>query len=286
MHVSSPERWNRCISLSSIVKYWELKSVSQERGVSLRPVIELAEAGQVDADVFKNYVEYLQKNKACDDERSQLLTALWALDFAQEGVSELIQTTVETAPPQSPLRRQFFQLAAADLQKRQRPNQSLIAIARLWQQLQPGNIPVLVGLINLYQQQGDYERGVDYARIFCDRAPDIPKKIAAHYLLLRCLLTSGGGFERARGVHQSLERLLEQLVQEQPPLELPDIIQGFAVTSFLPYLEDNPQKLHRLRSQVSGFLQGKVREQFGFTEPPPPSGQVAANWLSLGFLSP
>lgn len=151
--------------------------MSQERGVSLRPVIELAEAGQVDADVFKNYVEYLQKNKACDDERSQLLTALWALDFAQEGVSELIQTTVETAPPQSPLRRQFFQLAAADLQKRQRPNQSLIAIARLWQQLQPGNIPVLVGLINLYQQQGDYERGVDYARIFCDRAPDIPKKL-------------------------------------------------------------------------------------------------------------
>ena len=258
--------------------------MNQERGFPVRSVIELVEAGQVDNNLFKNCVEYLQNNKISDKERSQLLTVLWTLDFAQAGVSELIETTVETAPPRSPLLRQFFQLAAADLQGMQRPKGSLIAIARLWHQLQPGNIPVLVGLINLHQQQGDYERGADYAEIFCDRAPDIPKKIAAHYLLLRCLLTSGGGFERARGVHQSLESLLQQLVQEQPPLELPDIIQGFAVTSFLPYLEDNPQKLHRLRRQVSGFLQGKVREQFGFTEPPPPSGQLRrVGYLSASF---
>lgn len=255
--------------------------MSQEQGFQLLSVIELAEAGRVDRNLFKNCVKYLQKNKISNKERSQLLTALWPLDFAQEGVWQLLQTSIETAPPQSPTVRQFFRLAAADLQGKQRPNGSLIAIARLWHQLQPGDIPVLVALINLYQESGDYQQASDYARVFCDRAPDLPKKIAAHYLLLRCLLTSGGGFQQAQGVHRSLETLLQQLVQERPPLELPDIIQGFAVTSFLPYLEDNPQKLHHLRCQVSGFLQGKVRENFGFSEPPPKSGQLRR----LGYLS-
>lgn len=255
--------------------------MSQEQGFQWLSVIELAEAGQVDGSLFKNCVEYLQKNKISDRERLKLLTALWPLDFAQEGVWQLIQTSIETAPAQSPSVRQFFRLAAAELQGKQRPNGSLIAIARLWHQLQPRNIPVLVALINLYQELGDYPQASEYAQIFCDRAPDLPKKIAAHYLLLRSLLTSGGGFQRAQGVHQSLETLLQQLVQEQPNLELPDIIQGFAVTSFLPYLEDNPQKLHHLRRQVSGFLQGKVREQFGFSEPPPKSGQLRR----VGYLS-
>ena len=258
--------------------------MSEERGFPVLSVIELIEAGQVDDNLFKNCIEYLSNNTISDKQRSRLLSLLWPLDFALEGVSELIQTTVETAPPRSPLLRQFFQLAAADLQGTQRPNESLIAIAQLWHQLQPDNIPVLVALINLYQQQGDYERGSDYAQIFCDRAPDLGKKIAAHYLLLRCLLTTGDGFQRGLEVHRSLEELLEELVATQPQLDLPDIIQGFAVTSFLPYLQDNPQKLHRLRRQVSGFLQGKVREQFGFTEPPPPSGQLRrVGYLSASF---
>ncbi|OAB62972.1 hypothetical protein AY599_14300 [Leptolyngbya valderiana BDU 20041] len=222
-----------------------------------------AKLGEFDETVFQASLEALKTEPVEEILRKQLFESLWNLDLTIPTVWRLFETCVETASSNPSIQQEFFNRAAPILQEDAASSDTAIALAELWLKLQPENLPVLVKLINLYQDTQQYANATQLAREFCNRAETLPKQIAAYYLILRGLLRAGGEFENARILHQELEAKLNELIVVDPEIDLPDIVQGFAATSFLPYLEDSPHKLHDLRFRLSEFLQRKLRNEFG-----------------------
>ncbi|MBP0001052.1 MAG: glycosyltransferase [Cyanobacteria bacterium SID2] len=240
-----------------------------------------AKVEEFDEWVFQSCCECLKTTSREIPDVEQLLEQLWQLDLGNSSVWKLLETCVETASPDSSVRNAFFKQAAAILQNDEIDRKLLISISTLWLQLQPESLPILVKLINLYQDTQQYAESAKLAQQFLDRAESLPKQIAAYYLRLRGLLRSGGNFDRSLEVHRQFEEKLEELVETNPDIELPDIVQGFATTSFLPYIEDNPQKLHQLRHRVSEFLQNKLHQTLGEIPVKPKTGKLQ----KIGYLS-
>ncbi|WP_017661316.1 O-linked N-acetylglucosamine transferase family protein [Baaleninema simplex] len=229
----------------------------------LRLAIVLAKLGEFDEEVFQTCLEYLKTESIDEDLRQPLFESLWTLDLTNSTVWALFETCVVTASLDSYVRQEFCDRSAPILQQDAALKSILVSFSVLWLKLQPENLPILVKLINLYQDTQQYAEAAQLARKFYDRAETLPKQIAAYYLLLRGLLRGGGEFENAKQLHQKLEAKLNQLIDSNPEIELPDLVQSFATTSFLPYLEDNPKKLHDLRFRLSNFLQSQLYEHFG-----------------------
>lgn len=241
----------------------------------------LARQSEFDEIVFSQCLAIVKSGSIESSLKMQILEGLCASKLRNPEIQALIVQLLNTSPPPSNLRSHFISLATRHLQEKYLPAAAQVRLAEILLQLQPQNLSVLVRLINLYQDVRRYRDSVALAEQFCDRAPALPQRIAAHYLLLRGLLQSGGQFYRAIVVHRELEKLIETLIQENPDMAEADIVQGFAITSFLPYLEDNPVKLHRLRRQLATFLQQKVRDTFGYTPTPKPKNKLH----KIGYLS-
>ncbi|MGC9505662.1 glycosyltransferase [Baaleninema sp.] len=247
----------------------------------LRLTVLLAKLGEFDETVFQASLEVLKTESVEEILRQRLFESLWNLELTIPTVWALFETCVETASSESSVPKAFFDRSAPILQQDAASKSILILLSTLWLKLQGENLPILVKLINLYQETQQYGLAAQRSREFLDRAESLPQQIAAYYLLLRGLLRGGGEFKNARTLHGELEAKLEELIQTQPEIDLPDLVQGFATTSFLPYLEDNPQKLHNLRYRLSSLLQAKLRDHFG----EPPRLEKSKTLKKIGYLS-
>jgi predicted O-linked N-acetylglucosamine transferase (SPINDLY family) len=156
----------------------------------------------------------------------------------------------------------FFDRAANFLHKEILSQSILAKYAALYIKLQPNNIPVLVKLINLYQDLWRYDESLKLAKQLLEQSKTIPDRIAAHYLILKNLMSAGGNFDRANEAHQVYERLVRELIESDVDLDRDHLTQLIITSSFFSYLQDNPQKNHQFKQRFSSFLNTKIRNSF------------------------
>lgn len=127
-------------------------------------------------------------------------------------------------------------------------------------QLEPENTTVLFLITTLYQRAGNLDKGIELAKYCYAALEDLADKVYANHLILRGLMSAGGG--SVVEVSSILERH-ETLVNSFIELDPGDLTQEvtmrlFSTLFFPPYLRDEPQVNNKLRQQVAQICQKNV----------------------------
>lgn len=127
-------------------------------------------------------------------------------------------------------------------------------------QLEPENTTVLFLITTLYQKAGNLDKGIELAKYCYAALEDLADKVYANHLILRGLMSAGGG--SVVEVSSTLERH-ETLVNSFIELDPGDLTQEvtmrlFSTLFFPPYLRDEPQVNNKLRQQVAQICQKNV----------------------------
>ncbi|MBO1064034.1 MULTISPECIES: O-linked N-acetylglucosamine transferase, SPINDLY family protein [Nostocales] len=121
----------------------------------------------------------------------------------------------------------------------------------------PDNIDILTHISYLYQDLGQYLKGVETAKYCYEISTNIAEKLAANYLVIRSLMTASGHYWYEARERLNLQRLLAQELITNPPENLDEATNTKLSMSFFffPYLEDNPGKNRYLQNMVTKFVQ-------------------------------
>lgn len=141
------------------------------------------------------------------------------------------------------------------------PNQA-VKFVELCNQLEPNTIPVLANLANLYQDTGEYLRGVKHAQNMLAVADLLEDKIAAHYLLVRGLMRAGGYWQEAEETYEHFKNLLAELISQNGQIREDHLVNLFGTVSFSNYFADAPQHNHSLRNKVSTYCQAGIQAHY------------------------
>lgn len=126
----------------------------------------------------------------------------------------------------------------------------------------PDNIEVLGLLSPMYQNEMDYDRGIQVAKKRYQLSECLPEKIFSNYLLLRGLLGAGGFWQEAIAVAQNHEVLLRTLIEQQPnDLNYAQLARLINAGYYLVYLNDQPRRWRFLQNQLLEFCQNQIQAQ-------------------------
>lgn len=131
-------------------------------------------------------------------------------------------------------------------------------------QLQPDTIPILVNLINLYQDTQRYGESLELTDRFLSQSQTLLDRIAGHYLKIRGLLNTGGNSQEAKRYHKTYETLLQELMNSAiaPDFKIDEnhIFNLISTISFFSYLYDRPNPANLFKQQFSEFWQSAIRK--------------------------
>ncbi|MEP0870525.1 O-linked N-acetylglucosamine transferase, SPINDLY family protein [Trichocoleus desertorum AS-A10] len=138
--------------------------------------------------------------------------------------------------------------------------QTAIYLAELCVRLNPNSLQPLGPLSAFYQKLGDYEKGIETAKRFCELAQSLLGQINGSYLLLRGLLSAGAAWQEAYKVFDHHQELLSKLIQQPDELSPNEGTNLFTSTFFFPYLQDDPQKNRWFHNQIGSLCQLKLQQ--------------------------
>ena len=189
----------------------------------------------------------------------QVLEKIFDLDNSSEISQKLSINCLDFAHKYNSFRQFLITKSTNLLSQGNLSKDAFIQFAEIILNFQPKNIPVLVNLVNAYQDVGRYAESIKFAEQFLSLAQTLLDKIAAHYLLIRGLMQGGGQFHRAKRLHQAYQKLLHSLIQSEIKIDKNHIFNLISATSFFSYFDDTPEQTHQFRCQFSSFWQAKVK---------------------------
>ncbi|MBW4652737.1 MAG: O-linked N-acetylglucosamine transferase, SPINDLY family protein [Kaiparowitsia implicata GSE-PSE-MK54-09C] len=123
------------------------------------------------------------------------------------------------------------------------------------------DLPMMLQLAGLYQDQERYDQGIEIAQQHISRSSSLVEKLTGSSVLMRGLMLAGGRWEEATRLAEHNKALTEQLLQEYS-ID-PDRPLGAEVmcTSgfYWPYLRDRPRDTRALQNRVSAFYQASAQ---------------------------
>ncbi|MBD1906962.1 O-linked N-acetylglucosamine transferase, SPINDLY family protein [Funiculus sociatus GB2-A5] len=132
-------------------------------------------------------------------------------------------------------------------------------IANLALSLNAKNQEVLRHLATFYQNAGQYDEGIETARLCYSLMQTLPDKIFANHLILRGLMSAGGYWEEAVAAFGQHESLLLSLIKENPlPLDQTPTLRLFTPSFFFPYFKDDPRSNRSIQNGVVQVCQSNV----------------------------
>ncbi|MCC5665330.1 O-linked N-acetylglucosamine transferase, SPINDLY family protein [Nostoc sp. CHAB 5784] len=127
--------------------------------------------------------------------------------------------------------------------------------------LEPKNLEILRHLTAFYLKAGDYNQGIETAKLCYSLSTTLLDQIFATHLLQRGLMDAPGYWQEACGVLQQQEHLLKSLIAEQPTnIVATRVLRLFNANYFAPYLQDDPYKNRQIQNQVAQLCQLNVQE--------------------------
>ncbi|MBD2040334.1 O-linked N-acetylglucosamine transferase, SPINDLY family protein [Microcoleus sp. FACHB-672] len=125
-------------------------------------------------------------------------------------------------------------------------------LGEFYRRIDGDNVELLRHLAAFYQNAGEYQQGIETAKLCYSLLEELPDKVFANNLILRGTITPGGYWEEACALSQHQESLLVSLVEAQPKsLSQLQVSRLFnSANFFAPYIKDEPHKIRTLRNQV------------------------------------
>ncbi|QLE59143.1 O-linked N-acetylglucosamine transferase, SPINDLY family protein [Nostoc sp. TCL26-01] len=149
--------------------------------------------------------------------------------------------------------------AALDIGYSQRQYGVAIQLCELYLDLNPKNTEVIGHLASLYQNHGQYEKGIEVAKLFFSLVQELADKIFANRQILRGLMTAGGHWQESCYTHHQQELLVKTLIEDNPTqLDNSRISRLFNANFFTPYIEDNPSKNRNIQNQLMQICQANI----------------------------
>jgi len=169
----------------------------------------------------------------------------------------------------------------------------------------PNNTECLTHLSAFYQNAGEFDKGIETAKLLCSLVETLPEKISANRQLLRGLMSAGGHWEESCAVNQLQEELILALIEQNPrDLQQLNIARLFNANYFAYYIDDNAEKKRKIQnkllqlcqenraiyaqSQIECYAQGHInRKKQGFSDEKIKIGYIS-NCLrshSVGWLA-
>ncbi|PMB10077.1 O-linked N-acetylglucosamine transferase, SPINDLY family protein [Fischerella thermalis CCMEE 5273] len=132
-------------------------------------------------------------------------------------------------------------------------------LCELYLQLSPNNTEVIGQLASFYQNAGQFDKGIETAKLYYSLVDDIADKVFANRQILRGLMSAGGHWQESCSVNQRQESLVEDLIENNPTqLDAVRIVRLFNAFFFSPYLEDNPKKHRSLQNRLLQLCQANI----------------------------
>ncbi len=124
-------------------------------------------------------------------------------------------------------------------------------LAELYLRLDPLNTEILSHLTAFYQNQGDFESGIETAKLLYSLVDSLAEKIFANRQILRGLISAGGYWEESCTVNRKHQELIAQIVQDNPQdLSQIETVRFLGANYFAPYIEDNLQGNRKIQNQI------------------------------------
>jgi predicted O-linked N-acetylglucosamine transferase (SPINDLY family) len=122
------------------------------------------------------------------------------------------------------------------------------------------NTEVLNHLACFYQNAGQYQQGIETAKLAYSLLEELPDKIYASKTLLRGLMSAGGFWEEACSVFQQQESMLKSVIAEQPlTFDVHRATRLLNSYFFAPYFQDTPRKNRQIQNQVAQLSQANTQ---------------------------
>ncbi|WP_414579542.1 O-linked N-acetylglucosamine transferase, SPINDLY family protein [Anabaena sp. CCY 9402-a] len=149
--------------------------------------------------------------------------------------------------------------AALEIAYSKRLPKIAVRLCEIYLKLSPNNTEVIGQLAAFYQNAGQFDQGIETAKLYYSLVENLPDKVFANRQLLRGLMTAGGHWEESCLVHQKQEELVESLIKAQPKeLDSVRIARLFNANFFTPYIEDNPKKNKHIQNQLLQLCEANV----------------------------
>jgi predicted O-linked N-acetylglucosamine transferase (SPINDLY family) len=142
-------------------------------------------------------------------------------------------------------------LAAGKLAHTRLRQDLAIRLLEICLQIEPNNLMVWIELAPIYQNAGQYDKGIEAAKQSLALANNSPNRVFSSHLLLRGLMNAGGYWQESLTALQHHETLLKELIAEKPlNLEAAATLRLLVTNYFFSYFRDEPQQNRWLQNQV------------------------------------
>ncbi len=115
-------------------------------------------------------------------------------------------------------------------------------------------------ITTLHQKAGNIDKGIELAKHCYAVLEDLADKVYANHLILRGLMSAGGGYvTEVSSILERHETLVESLIELDPSDLTQEVtMRLFSTLFFPPYLRDDPQVNNKLRQQVAQICQKNI----------------------------
>ncbi|HEY9666591.1 MAG TPA: O-linked N-acetylglucosamine transferase, SPINDLY family protein [Coleofasciculaceae cyanobacterium] len=131
--------------------------------------------------------------------------------------------------------------------------------ADLCLRLDAENVEVLRQQAAFYQNAGEYDKGIETAKLCYSLVQTLPEKIFAIHLVLRGLMSAGGYWQEGTEVFQIQESLFLKLIEEKPnSLDQTTTLRLLTPTFFQPYYRDDLNRNRWIQNEISQICQTNI----------------------------
>ncbi|AFY56298.1 putative O-linked N-acetylglucosamine transferase, SPINDLY family [Rivularia sp. PCC 7116] len=137
-----------------------------------------------------------------------------------------------------------------------------IKLAKICLQINDKDTELLRHLAAFYQKTGNYDDAIATAKYCLTLLQDetLLDKVYGNHLVLKTLINAGGYWEEVQEVFNRHQKLLADLIEEQPEInDKTDISRLLLSGFFFPYLKDNPKIYRQIQSQLATLCQKNFR---------------------------
>ncbi|MEP0751944.1 O-linked N-acetylglucosamine transferase, SPINDLY family protein [Trichocoleus sp. Lan] len=207
-------------------------------------------------------IEYLQAKQGCEFNFDLLLQVLQNVLNYPSLEPQAIEFAEACLPYVNDADTFIYIVVGASIEIAYFAKQPLQAarLLELCLRLDAENIGVLSHLASMYQSGGQYDKGIETAKLCCELSETLPIKVYTSHLLVRGLMSAGGYWEEGFSVFQQHESLLSELIEEKPfPLEQSHTQGLYSTTYFLPYFRDEANINRLIQNQVAQICQDSIQ---------------------------
>lgn len=125
--------------------------------------------------------------------------------------------------------------------------------------LAPQDTEVLVFMSFLYQDSGEYAKGIEVAKLYCSLVEGLPNKIYGTHLIMRGLLNAGAFWTEANNLFQDYKLMLKSMSKEEPLIDYTTVVRLYTSGYYLPYFQDKIKNNREIHNQIASLCQSNIK---------------------------